>query len=124
MNLRQLVGVENPVTPRAIHVDEVEPAAGVSGRYSVAIENDRVTGCDAGDDPRVQSGPRILKLPIDAGPIDENPHAAADDPVPGDRFLGLEDVGMEGRACQQTPPDTKRGTATDEIVPDAGRLHL
>src|SRR6185295_1322465 len=124
MDLRKLIGFQDPVAPRPVHIDEVETFARISRADFCATQYDCFSGRDTGNDSRVESGPRILDFPVSECRRDEYPHAARDDFVSRDRMFGFNHSCLKRRVIQEGLPNTKSSAATYDLVAQASRLNL
>src|SRR5262245_47850584 len=77
VNFCELIGVHDPITPRSIHIDEVDAFACISYRDFRATKDYRFSCRDTGNDSRVKTRPRVSNFPVRERSRDEHSHATS-----------------------------------------------
>src|ERR1051325_8953359 len=88
LDLRELIGIHDPVSPRPVHIHEVDAAGRISRSYLGPAQQYRFSRRDPGNDPGIEAGPRVPDFSIRECSIDEYSHAARDDLVSRERAFG------------------------------------
>src|SRR6266705_7205189 len=124
MNLRELIGIQDAVSPGPVHIHEIVAFARIAFTDLSPAQHYRFSRSDPSNDPGVEAGPRVLDFPVREGFGDKYSHAACDDLMSRERALGFNHVCLKGRVVQERFPNTKGCAAAHDLVSHARRLNL
>jgi hypothetical protein len=124
VNFSELIRVHDPVTPRSVHIHEVEAGARIARADLGPIQHYRFSCRDSGNDSGIEARPRVPDFGVCEWSGDKDSHAARDDLVSRKRTFGFDYVCLKGGIIEERFPNTKSVAASDDLVSQARRLNL
>src|SRR5262245_33964333 len=100
MNLRELIDVQDPLTPHPIHVHEVEAVACIARPYLSPVEHYRLSRSNSSNDSRIDATAWSLDLAVRECFRNEHTHAACNDLMSRDWTFRFNNVREKRRVVE------------------------